>query len=376
MKMLASGDVAYYFTLPAWARKRDGCPVSSERLPDELPELINRADDLNKRLDDWRNGSDDGGPRDGTVSWLIRWYQRHSKYKKTAPKTQRSYDQGFSLIENHVLDNGRNFGECPVKAVKPKHVDALYERLQWVGTRRRLPMANSAMRAARRMWGLAVRAGHADLNPFEKMDLEATGGRTVPATREQVYKFIRTADERRHPSMALAAMLAFELCQREGNVIGTMSWNGYRAGAEIRIRQHKTDQIIWFPLRDEGGELVPGLIARLDETLRHGTLIVMRDRPDPRTKLHLSYKEDHFRHLFRKIADAAGLPREIKFMGFRHGGLTELGNAGATDQELMSHSGHKSRAMLKVYVKPSAQQATNAARKRRAFRMNQEQMSE
>ncbi len=174
-KLLASGDVAYYFTLPAWARKGVGCPVSNERLPVGLPELIKRADDLNTRLDDWRKGSDEGGPRYGTVSWLIRWYQRHSKYKKTAPKTQRSYDQGFSLIENHVLDKGRKFGESRVKSVKPKHADALYERLQWVGERRRLATANSAMRAARRMWGLAVRAGHADLNPFEKMDLEATG---------------------------------------------------------------------------------------------------------------------------------------------------------------------------------------------------------
>ena len=150
-KTLASGDGAYYFTLPAWARKGDGCPVSNERLPEGLPELIKRADDLNKRLDDWRKGADEGGPRYGTVAWLIRWFQRHPKYERTAPKTRRSYDQGFSLIENHVLNNGRNFGEEQVKAVKPKHADALYERLQRVGRRRRLATANSAMRATRRM---------------------------------------------------------------------------------------------------------------------------------------------------------------------------------------------------------------------------------
>lgn len=376
MKRLASGAIAYYYTLPPWARKRGGCPVSSERLVGSLPEVINRAEGLNRRLDAWRQGTDHGGPQFGTVAWLIRWFQQHAKFRKTAPKTQRSYDQGLALIENHVLDNGRKFGEISVKAVKPYHADALYERLQWRGDRRRLATANATMRAARRMWSLAVRAGHAEVNPFAKMDLESTGGGTVPATREQVYAFIGKADEFGYPSMGLAGMLGFELCQRQGDVIGTISWHDYRVGTEIRVRQHKTGEMVWFPLFDEHGELIPGLIDRLDSTPRRGTLIVMRDRPDRRNGVHLPYKEDHFRHLFRKIADVAGLPKEITFMGFRHGGLTELANAGATDQELLSHSGHKTRQMLTVYTKRSGVQAASAARKRRAFRKKLEQKSE
>ncbi len=55
-------------------------------------------------------------------------------------------------------------------------------------------------------------------------------------------------------------------------------------------------------------------------------------------------------------------------MGFRHGGLTELGDAQATDQEMMALSGHKTRQILTVYSKRSTEQARNAARKRRALR--------
>ncbi|MBB4210787.1 hypothetical protein [Rhodothalassium salexigens] len=63
------------------------------------------------------------------------------------------------------------------------------------------------------------------------------GGRTRPATRAELEALIRTADAEGLPSIGTAAMLAFELCQREGDVIGTcdpdgrwhgLSWDGYR----------------------------------------------------------------------------------------------------------------------------------------------------
>ncbi|MBB4210786.1 phage integrase family protein [Rhodothalassium salexigens DSM 2132] len=123
-----------------------------------------------------------------------------------------------------------------------------------------------------------------------------------------------------------------------------------------------------MPLYDRDGPLFPGLVERLEATPRRGPLIVMRDRPDRREKVHLPYKGDYFRHLYRRLADQAGLPRDLYFMGFRHGGLTELGDAQGTDQELMSLGGHKSRQMLTIYTRTTRTQAASAARKRRAMR--------
>jgi hypothetical protein len=42
----------------------------------------------------------------------------------------------------------------------------------------------------------------------------------------------------------------------------------------------------------------------------------------------LPYKEDHFRHEFRRIADLAGL--DFQFRDLRRGGMTETADAGAT----------------------------------------------
>src|SRR5262245_20338740 len=49
----------------------------------------------------------------------------------------------------------------------------------------------------------------------------------------------------------------------------------------------------------------------------------------------------------------------------RHGGLTELGDAGATEFEGMAASMHKTPHALRLYVKRSEAQRISAARKRR-----------
>lgn len=343
---------------------------------------------MNRDLNAWRSGEDlaEADFPAGSVGWMFRQVERHPKFTKTSEHTQRGYLMGFRSIEEIILPkSGRRLGGAPVDNILQANVDHIYEALQWVQEededgqvirRRRLATANAAIRAARRAWSMGVRAGWASSNPFLKPELEQIGGETRVSTREEVDRFIAKAEEMGRPSMALAAMLAFELCQRESDVIGTIGWNRYKQGEEIQVRQHKTGKWIWVPLFDGEGELIPGLVARLEATPRRGQLIVMRDSADRQTKQFEPYKEDFFRHLFREIADAAGLPKDMTFMSLRHSGLTELGDAEATDQELMSMSGHTTRQTLTKYVKPTRNQARNAARKRRAMRTKSSHDSE
>ncbi len=66
--------------------------------------------------------------------------------------------------------------------------------------------------------------------------------------------------------------------------------------------------------------------------------------------------------------DKAELPKELTFTSFRHGGMTELGDAELTDQEMMALSAHKQRSMLTVYSKRTENQRRSAARKRLEMR--------
>ena len=157
-----------------------------------------------------------------------------------------------------------------------------------------------------------------------------------------------------------------------------LAWSHYRADDApnaVRVFHHKTGELVEVPLHDKDGScLWPELVPRLDNEPRIGTLLVMRDRPDRKKKVSLPWPtsaSNPMRHLQRVVAevrDAAGLPPEITFTSFRHGGHTDAANAGLTDAQIRALSGHKTAAMVSVYAKQTRDQRLAGARKRREAR--------
>ena len=171
---------------------------------------------------------------------------------------------------------------------------------------------------------------------------------------------MQAADEAGESSLGTAAMIAYYWLQREEDIIGRLSWSDYRpldAPDVVRIFHDKTGERVEMPLYDEDGTVLwPELMARLDSIPRLGTLIVMRDRPDRRRKVYLAWKEDYFRHCVAVIRTAAGIDFDAKFMGLRHGGSTEGGDADLTDAQIRALSGHRTSAMTALYTKRTMQQ--------------------
>src|SRR5262245_6318933 len=66
----------------------------------------------------------------------------------------------------------------------------------------------------------------------------------------------------------------------------------------------------------------------------------------------------------------------FKFMGLRHGGNSEGGDAGLTDAQSRALSGHKTADMTRLYTKTTMRQRQDAARLRRDSRTKKGQMSE
>jgi integrase len=65
-----------------------------------------------------------------------------------------------------------------------------------------------------------------------------------------------------------------------------------------------------------------------------------------------------------EIREVAAIDFDVKFMGLRHGGNTESGNADLTDAQIRALSGHKTSAMTALYTKATMQQRRAGARKR------------
>lgn len=197
-------------------------------------------------------------------------------------------------------------------------------------------------------------------NPFAKMGLLATDGGNEAATRAHLEVFAAQCDLEDRPMMAVAAYLAFEWLQREVDAIGAITWTLYRPSDRpdsMKIRHHKTGAWFWTPLdawnaeTEEWVQLYPELEARLNALTRYGALMVMRDKIDERKGQRLPWNEHTFRHEVRGVMDRAGLSRAITFTSFRHGGMTELGDSGLTDSQIMSLSAHKDVQTVQTYNK-------------------------
>jgi hypothetical protein len=131
----------------------------------------------------------------------------------------------------------------------------------------------------------------------------------------------------------------------------------------IHLVDAKTGSESWIPLFDDSGApIYPELMDELDAIKRDriGGLMLCRDwgnrGPWPTwPKPHMP----DFTHMSRKVKQvvvAAGLRDELSMTSFRHGGLTESGDAELTDREILAQSRHTT-----VKVLPKLRQAHHEA---------------
>jgi hypothetical protein len=375
-KLLKSGVIAYYWDAPTWARRK-GCPVAGEALGTDYAIAKRRCDEvLNPQFDAWRTQGEIAGilgrPLPGSFDWMVAIYKTHPWYTQRPAKTRKSYDSVLSLVSKYALTDGRKFGSLPLSNITPGATDRLFEKLKIKsdgGDRTRTALL--AMRVCRRAWETAHRDKQTAIpafNPFANMEITYEAKPTRPVTHIELLRFVKAADEAGENSLGTAAMIAYYWLQREEDIISRLSWNHYRpVGAPdvARIFHHKTGKLVDIPLHDEDGTVLwPELMKRLDGMSRYGTLIVTRDRLDRRRKVRLPWKADYFRHRVAAIRATAGIDFDAKFMGLRHGGNTEGGNADLTDAQIRALSGHKTTAMTALYTKATMKQRRVGARKR------------
>lgn len=392
----SKGIVRYYWNAPSWARKR-GYQVKSEALGPDYAVAKARCDDvLNPMFDSWRTGgvSDGAGTRRvivGAFDWLCSCYKASPRYTKLPDRTRDSYDRELRRVSEYVLKDGRRFGELSVKSITPAAADLLHEKLKiGKGGKQLKRTPGLAMTVCKTAWDVARRA-HSSIipadNPFSKVQIDYRPALTRAATRAELATFVAAADADKSGSLGTAAMIAYYWLQREEDIFMRFAWSDYcSAGAPDRVMiwHHKNhDERISLPLLDDdGSELWPEMIARMATVPRLGTLIVMRDAPDRRKKIHLPWMtggRNPMRYVqaeVRRICRAADLPDEITFTSFRHGGHTEGADSELTEAQMRALGGHKTTAALYRYAKATETQRKIAGRKRRDSRTKKGDLSE
>lgn len=386
-RRLKSGTTAFYWDIPSWAKK-NGCTLTIEALGTDYADAKKRCDELlNPQLDAWRKREEitlpSHHPTPGNFDWMVAIFKSSPLCRKLAEKTRKSYDAALCLASQYKLKDGRNFGELALNSITPGAADRLFERLKArPDGGERVRTAVLVVTVCKRAWNVARRDKPKIVpweNPFDKMELSYEPKPTRPVTHDELIRFVKAADDAGEGSLGTAAMIAYYWLQREEDITGRLSWSHYRpadASDVARIFHHKTRELVDIPLYDDDGTVLwPELMGRLDTAGRYGTLIVTRDRLDRRRKVHLPWKLDYFRHRVADIRAAAGIDFSVKFMGLRHGGNTEGGDADLTDAQLRALSGHRTASMTALYTKATMKQRQAGARKRLEARTKGENLS-
>lgn len=408
VKRLASGGTAFYWA----AQSRDykaGFTIRAEALGTNAEAAARRARLLNEHLDAWRehHGTPPalaGAEREGTIDWWIRTYCNHEAFIKLKPRTQSDYREALSSIADlptslkcPVTGEPVRMGTLLTSSISPEAADKIYAKLRRGGKVNR--QADYAIDVARRAWKVVRRAhpglflvpvtgqdgktSHLAINPFEGVERAHYERDTaIPVSRSEVLAFAKAAKKEGHPALGVAALICFEWHQRPEDVRkGRITWTDYRPKNrpnKVQVFHHKTRKRVWKVVETtprgekRGRQLYPELSAELASLPRLGVPIVMFEpkrgaKDADGRRVPRLYSEPYAQHLVQAIREAAKLPAHFTLEACRHGGMTELGDAELTEQEIMTLSTHATPQASRLYVKRTERQEQRAATKRRNY---------
>ena len=283
-----------------------------------------------------------------TVNGLIAYYKESNAYKKLSVNSKRVYQHMLRDASSSRLgESTKLFGEMKTASVTPDHADKLYAMLK---DSKSLHRAVSVCKVLRKVWFTGLRGGRVRSNPFQKMGLESLDDRKVLWSPEQVAKFVQTADDLGVPSVGTMALLCYDLCQRPGDM-RQLKWSNV-IGDVVRFEQEKTGTEMVIPMS-------PRLVERLKTIKRlDSEYIVVCE------STHKPFDRRLAARWAVRVRNAAGLPDTLQLRDLRRTGATEMAEAGCTEDELRSVTGHKSRDVLSIYVRPTTKLAQAGINKR------------
>lgn len=383
------GTYVYYWRAANVSKAATDYPMKTVRLHGDEEAIAARCRVLTAELREWLDGQDRSAFYDGTIASLIDCYQRDedSPYRQVKANTRRDYDVSLSLLRKHV-------GAKRIDLLTGRDLRRWYNAFKEPareGGPGRIRRAHGCMKLLRTIvkYGRSMRyAGCGDLVAIlSDMRFGQGEQRDARMTYEQALSIVETALERDRRSIALAQALQFETTLRQKDVIGEwlpdsdnlvtnslsggivshgsrwangLLWSDLDDDLILRKRTTKTGSVVEFTLTEY--PLVMRALEAVPAAERVGPMIVSEATGRP-------YRQNHFGKEWRKLATAAGVPRDVWNMDSRAGGLSEAASAGADIEDIRRHAGHTDAAMTRRYTRenrPATERVARLRVKRRA----------
>ena len=294
-----------------------------------------------------------------TVSGAIELFKETPEFtrKITSEKTRLQYIYQLKKLCDLKGDR-KQVGDIPLADVNVAKCQKIYWKLlDSIKSGNGIRFANYTLQIVVRVWNVLLKYDILEKNPWRFVERSKELPRNNTWKTEDFQKFLETAfSVPKWRNIGLLVRINVELGQRIED-IRLSTWKNYDLDEKLYMRE----------VIQKTKERIPGI--PMSDALTH----MLRDQKQdyafqewvvPHPMKLKPYSENNISRVFRSIMRLAGLPNELQLRDIRRTVLTDLANHGATDTEIMSYSGHKSRESLSPYIVINTDQARNAAAKR------------
>lgn len=257
----------------------------------------------------------------GTINALAVTFYESAEWTQFSNETQRTYRQRIEQIR-------KAYGDLLVLGLKPDHIMTMRDK------RRETPVsANNMVKTLHMLMGFAVLRNLRQNNPAANIKpLKVKGDGWHTWTEAEVVQF-----EARWPvgtNQRLAMDLLVYTGQRSADV--RQMGRQHVSGRMIRVKQQKTGADLWIPIHTR-------LAASLAVVPGNQMLFIV-------TNKGTGYTAKSFGDWFKDACIAAGLPH-CSAHGLRKTAATRLADAGCTEAQIQSITGHRTSAEVQRYTK-------------------------
>jgi integrase len=265
------------------------------------------------------------GPIPDSLGALLAAYRRSPEYSHLASNTVQSYRCYLRHLEE--------LADQPVTAIRRRTLLHLRDALAAESGN---GAANVFIRTCSALFKWARDREWIEHSPAERVPA-LPGGHWAAWTAEEADRAIRLLPE----PLARVVILARYTGQRRGDLCAMM-WSAFD-GTRIKVRQQKTKAELTIPCHH-------ALRAALTEWRGKATSthILVSTVGRPWVPMYLT-------HEMARVLPMIGLRDELNVHGLRKLAAAELAEAGCTEKQIASITGHRSLAMIKLYTESAEQ---------------------
>jgi hypothetical protein len=322
---------------------------------------------------------------DGSLGDLMRCYRhdQDSTFRKLRYNSRIYYETLMRLIE-------KEHGAFMLADIKGRILGRWYET--WTKDNKKVAVAHAKMGMLRTLFSYGTTLLEDEhctrlSGVMSEMRFRAPKARESRLTAEQAIAIRAKAHEMGRKSIALAQAFQFELMLRQKDVIGewvpvsepgmsdttNQGWKWLRGIRWEEIDQNltlshvtsKRQKLITVSLKN-APMVVEELALQYPGGLpTNGPIIVSEWNKRP-------WETVEFRRWWRKVATAAGVPKDVRNMDSRAGGISEATDAGAALEHVRHAATHSDIAMTQRYSRGTEEKIANVQRLRAEHRIKGE----